>query len=112
MTDQTESSQPKYTVSGNRMRVWRLDADGQPTGEPVEYPGPVKFDLPAESVEEFVLDSTLNEVTMELSFAHVDPALLALLTGQGTPPEEIEVYDLRSRWQRFVDWLFHWWWLR
>lgn len=95
----------KFMVSGNAVYVSRLDAEGNPTGEPMTLSGSltnIEFTLPddAEVVE---WDQTLRSMTLDLSLNEVDPALLALLTGQGTPPEAVEVIDIRTRWQRFVD---------
>lgn len=103
MTDQTPNTSPTYTVSGNHMRVFRLDAEGNPTGAAIDFPGPVTFGIAADEVEDVRIDWPTETVTIEMEMQHVDPAVLALLTGQGKVPEEITVLDIRTRWQRFVD---------
>lgn len=103
MTDETEKTGPTYTVSGNHLRLWRLDADGQPEGEAIEVPGHVSFDIPAEDV----LDARWmdpEKMTLEVEIKAVDPAILALLTGQGKVPEQTP-----NRWDRFRRWLREWW---
>lgn len=108
---------PTYTVSGNHMRVFRLDPEGNPIGEAIEFPGPVSFDIPEGTVSDatVLMDSegfSSLTLTLDIEMGQVDPALIALLTGVGTPPEEMTLITLPTRWQRFKAWLRRcerWW---
>ncbi len=105
-------SRDRYTVSGNSLRMWRLDPEGNPVGDPIEWPGKVSLDIPAEDVDDTHFNPQFETFTMDLTMNTVDPALIALLTGQGAP-ERLTVVDGRTRWQRWLDnhlvaaWVLH-----
>lgn len=86
MTD----NKPKYTVSGNHIRVTRLDPEGNLVGEPIEMNGRVSFDVDADDVEDTHFDHVTDTFTLDLTFNSVNPDPLALLTGQGTAPGEVD----------------------
>lgn len=101
----TKKPAPKYTVSGNRARLFRLDPEGNPIGEAIEFPGPVSFDIPEGSVSDatVLMDSDgLSSMTLDIDMGYVDPAILALLTGYGAPPEEVEVFMPRPWYWRWL----------
>lgn len=88
---------PKYTVSGNALRIFRLDPEGNPVGEAVEFPGPVSFDIPEGTVSDaavFTDAQGFSSLTLDVEMGQVSPEILALLTGQGTPPEEMMLVTL------------------
>jgi len=95
---------PKYTVSGNHMRVFRLDTEGNPVGAAVDFPGAFSFDLDPDEVADVKIDWPTETVTIDLEMGAVDPALLALLTGQGVLPEEVEFMYLRHPWYKRLLW--------
>lgn len=88
---------PTYTVSGNALRIFRLDPEGNPIGEAVEFPGPVSFDIPEGTVSDaavFTDAQGFSNITLDIEMGQVSPEILALLTGQGTPPEEMMLVTL------------------
>ena len=96
---------PTYTVSGNSMRIFRLDPEGNPIGEAMEFPGPVSFDIPEGTVEDatVLMDSDgFSSLTLDIDMGQVSPEVMALLTGQGTPPEKIEVFIPRPWYWRWL----------
>lgn len=104
--------EPKITVSGNRMWVTRLDAEGNPAGEPIELSGKVNdlsIDLPVDGITDWdmLTDKTL---TLEVSLMKVDPELIAMLTGQSPLPPRDHWFFLPSRWQRVVRFVKRWKW--
>lgn len=116
-------SRDRYTVSGNAMRVWHLDAEGNPVGEPIDLNtlGRVSFDIDAADVADADIDGDemmltldpnqlrLNTFTADIEFNNIDPAVMFMLTGQGTPPDEITVYHNPSIWWLIKRWLKGWW---
>lgn len=81
------------TVKGNRLTLTRLDAEGNPTGEPYELP--VKsYSVELEPGDEVTVEvedfdgtgfQKLKRITMEVSFLDIDPEVLALY--MGLPPD-------------------------
>lgn len=101
-------SRDRYTVSGNHMRIWRLDAEGNPVGEAIEMPAKVvSFDIDPETDDVFIGHS-LKEVTVEMNIAGVDPKVIALLTGDSFAP--FEVWYKRQPWYKRWLWLVLDWW--
>lgn len=77
---------PTYKVSGNHLRLFRLDAEGNPVGAGIEFPGPVSFGLAADEVEDMRIDWPTETVSIEMQMCDVDPAVMALLTGYALAP--------------------------
>jgi len=100
---------PKYTVSGNHLRITRLDGEGNPTGPVMDLSnwGEVSLDVEAGSADDAALSYPYpgeTEFTLDIALCEVDPALLALLTGQGVLPEEVEFMYLRHPWYKRLLW--------
>lgn len=100
---------PTYTVSGNRMVLTRLDPEGNPVGEPVEYPGPVSFDIPEGSVSDatVLMDSEgFSSLTLDIEMGHVDPDILSVLTGDSTLADtmKFEFWYSRQPWYKRLLW--------
>lgn len=90
-------------VSGNHIRMVRLDAEGSPVGEPIEIDGFTTLDISADSIEDTVIDLPTETITMDLTLGEVDPKVMALLFGEPVP---FEVWTKRPPWWRI---LLNWW---
>lgn len=108
-------------IQGKRLRVTRLDAEGEPIeGSTVEVGETVSFDSLTEPGEWYIPESLdmsgLATFSMDAVFMEPDPELLDLLTGRfwegmglNVPPSMIEVrYRLpvrRRAWRVVWEWL-------
>lgn len=96
----SEEQEEYRVVSGNRMTVTRLDAEGKPTGEePITFPvGAVVPEWQREAAEysENVLGPALKRMTMEVTFKDVSPDMMGLLFGLS----KAEVRRIRRKWRR------------
>ena len=94
------TDKPKYTVSGNHMRIFRLDPEGNPLGEPIEVPGLVSFDIEGDKIIDGHFDPRLDTYTLDVEFDAVQPDVFRLLTGMDYP-----VRKPLTRWQRVKRWV-------
>jgi hypothetical protein len=75
-------------IKGARLSLTRLDAEGKPTGETLDFTGVTitpQWQREAADYNETVLGPALKRVTMEVTLKEPNPYLIALLTGQGLP---------------------------
>lgn len=88
-----EEPEPKITVSGNHIRVTRLDPEGNLVGPPLDLTSAMSrmsFDIDPADVDDFdligdelTLDlATDSTFTLDVTFLEPNPELLALLWGQ------------------------------
>jgi len=79
------TDEPKITVSGNGITVWRLDEQGNPIGEGLTLDSTaVSLNIHPDPDEDLVIegwDRIRNTYTLDMCLSDVDPNLLALLTG-------------------------------
>jgi hypothetical protein len=90
-------------ITGTSARMWRLDAEGNPIGEAVEFPAFTQLSMPLGSADDALLvegEDGFKQLTLDLTLTEVDPALMALLTGTESMPYEVWAPIYLTWWQR------------